>query len=141
MLISASIHITFSKFKRLTLFCVQGSNPVLYPSKDISQPPRKRLREPLPITSNVHTLKPGHIITWYIDYLIHENEDRTQISRAFTLPVNLFHTDDFYFLESLRKKIRFPSPKFLAWMQRHLPSINAHAIDFREGRPAGKFPC
>ncbi|KAK7094244.1 hypothetical protein V1264_007891 [Littorina saxatilis] len=86
------------------------------------------------VSSNVHTLKPGHIIAWYIDYLIHENEDRTQISRAFTLPVNLFHTDDFYFLDSLRKKIRFPSAKFLAWMQCHLPSLNAHAIDFREGR-------
>ena len=57
------------------------------------------------VSSNVHTLKPGHIIAWYIDYLIHENEDRTQISRAFTLPVNLFHTDDFYFLDSLRKKV------------------------------------
>ncbi|KAK7477377.1 hypothetical protein BaRGS_00031353, partial [Batillaria attramentaria] len=109
------------------------------------QPARKRPREVFPSVptgvfpsvSNVHTLKPGHIIAWYIDYLIHENEDRTQISRAFTLPVNLFHTDDFYFLDSLRKKVRFPSQKFLAWMQRHLPSLNAHAIDFREGRPAG----
>ena len=49
--------------------------------------------------------QPGHIIAWYIDFLIHENEDRTQISRAFTLPVNLFHTEDFYFLDSLRKKV------------------------------------
>ncbi|XP_076451193.1 uncharacterized protein LOC143287133 [Babylonia areolata] len=114
-------------------------------SASLKEPVRKRPRDQQQTTvsitnlgtrlsSNVHTLKPGHIIAWYIDYLIHENEDRTQISRAFTLPVNLFHTDDFYFLDSLRKKIRFPSPKFLSWMQYHLPSLNAGAIDFREGR-------
>ena len=37
---------------------------------------------------------------------------------------------------SFPAQIRFPSPKFLAWMQCHLPSLNAHAIDFREGRPS-----
>ena len=57
------------------------------------------------LTGNVLTLKPSHIIAWYIDFLIQENEDRTQISKAFTLPVNLYHADDFYFLDALRKKV------------------------------------
>ena len=45
----------------------------------------------------------------YIDYLIHENEDVTQISRAFSLPVNLYQSPDFYFMDSLKKKVCLPS--------------------------------
>ncbi|GFO05802.1 hypothetical protein PoB_003230700 [Plakobranchus ocellatus] len=86
-------------------------------------------------TVNMHSLKASHIVSWYIDYLIHENEHLTQISRAFSLPVNLFHSDDFYFMESLKKKVHFPSLKFLTWMQQNLPSINVSAVDFTEGRP------
>ncbi|KAH9508768.1 hypothetical protein Btru_049864 [Bulinus truncatus] len=97
---------------------------------------KKVLRDVYPATSaNVHTLKASHIVSWYIDYLIHENEHLTQISRAFSLPVNLFHSDDFYFMDSLKKKVHFPSLKFLSWMQQNLPSINVNAIDFHEGRP------
>ncbi|KAK6965075.1 hypothetical protein BgiMline_029063 [Biomphalaria glabrata] len=97
---------------------------------------KKVVRDVYPATSaNVHTLKASHIVSWYIDYLIHENEHLTQISRAFSLPVNLFHSDDFYFMDSLKKKVHFPSLKFLSWMQQNLPSINVNAIDFHEGRP------
>ncbi|XP_059143583.1 uncharacterized protein LOC131930936 isoform X2 [Physella acuta] len=97
---------------------------------------KKIVRDVYPATSaNVHTLKASHIVSWYIDYLIHENEHLTQISRAFSLPVNLFHSDDFYFMDSLKKKVHFPSLKFLSWMQQNLPSINVNAIDFHEGRP------
>lgn len=90
---------------------------------------------------NIHSVKASHIVSWYIDYLIHENEHLTQISQAFSLPVNLFHSDDFYFMESLKKKVHFPSIKFLTWMQQHLPSININTVDFREGRPPSASSC
>ncbi|BFZ23356.1 hypothetical protein BsWGS_26395 [Bradybaena similaris] len=103
---------------------------------------KKIMRDVYPATSaNVHTLKASHIVSWYIDYLIHENEHLTQISRAFSLPVNLFLSDDFYFMDSLKKKVHFPSLKFLSWMQQNLPSINVNAIDFHEGRPPVVSTC
>ncbi|KAK6176845.1 hypothetical protein SNE40_015070 [Patella caerulea] len=76
------------------------------------------------------SMQPKHIISWYLDHLIGENEEITEMSKSFTIPVNIFGSDDFYFMDSLTKTVSFPTPKFLQWMKASFPDINANAIDF-----------
>ncbi|XP_041378567.1 uncharacterized protein LOC121390730 [Gigantopelta aegis] len=86
------------------------------------------------IASTIHTLKPRHIVSWYIDFLIKENENITDMSHSYSIPAGIFDDRDFYFMESLLKRMSFPTKKFANWMQVNFPSININAIDFSEGR-------
>ncbi|ESO99394.1 hypothetical protein LOTGIDRAFT_231058 [Lottia gigantea] len=96
----------------------------------MEKPSENRTFENYQISSNVHTLQPKHIISWYIDYLIAENEDITEMSKSFTMPGNIFACDDFYYMEVLQKPVNFPTSKFIHWMNRNFPSINLNALEF-----------
>ena len=86
------------------------------------------------IASTIHTLKPRHIVSWYIDFLIKENENITDMSHSYSIPAGIFDDRDFYFMDSFLKRTTFPTKKFANWMQANFPSINIDAIDFSEGR-------
>ncbi|XP_046335702.2 uncharacterized protein LOC124117752 [Haliotis rufescens] len=117
------------------------NNPYQHADKSAKLAPSScnKAAEKYQISTNVHTLKPRHMISWYIDHLIQENENITQISKSYTIPVNIFQSKDMYFMEALLKKINFPTHRFLNWMHSNFPNININAVDFAEGRQPSTF--
>lgn len=53
----------------------------------------------------------------YIDYLIEENEQLTQISRAYTVPTPLDFENEHYFDEVRNADHPFPSERFRLWLE------------------------
>ncbi|XP_067658332.1 uncharacterized protein [Haliotis asinina] len=120
---------------------ISVNNPYQHGAKSAKLAPNvcNKAAEKYQISTNVHTLKPRHMISWYIDHLIQENENITQISKSYTIPVNIFQSKDMYFMEALLKKTDFPTPRFLNWMHNNFPNININAVDFSEGRQPSNF--
>ncbi|XP_046547538.1 uncharacterized protein LOC124257503 [Haliotis rubra] len=92
---------------------INVNNPYQHVAKSAKLAPSvcNKAAEKYQISTNVHTLKPRHMISWYIDHLIQENENITQISKSYTIPVNIFQSKDMYFMEALLKKTDFPTPE------------------------------
>ena len=57
------------------------------------------------------------LICEYIDHLIEENEQLTQISRAYSVPTPLDFENEHYFEEIRNTNHPFPSERFRAWLE------------------------
>ncbi|XP_021339238.1 uncharacterized protein LOC110440461 [Mizuhopecten yessoensis] len=67
----------------------------------------------------------GHkgLIAKYIDYLIVENEQITEMSKAVSIPIEHCVMDDPYLMDIIRVKIPFPTLKYYQWLRSYYPSI------------------
>lgn len=113
----------------------------------VSQRPIRELAEPRPRRHDVSPIVPSHphgypsqqpqqyptmqrgkeyrvekgelrmLVCDYINHLIEENEQLTQISRAYTVPTPLDFENEHYFEEVRNTDHPFPSDKFRAWLE------------------------
>ncbi|XP_033763593.1 uncharacterized protein LOC117344855 [Pecten maximus] len=67
----------------------------------------------------------GHkgLIAKYIDYLIVENEQITEMSKAVSIPIEHCVMDDPYLMDIIRVKIPFPTLKYYQWLRTYYPTI------------------
>ena len=128
-----------------------------YSTEDLRVPPQKPLlddtvqkypalsgREDIPPSkhkyfvvnpSEVTNMAPKALITKYIDFLIQENEKITEISKLTSPPVDIYVTEDMYFMDTLKFKIPFPSRKFVEWVSNFYPCLNLHDMKFKGRQP------
>lgn len=68
------------------------------------------------------------LVCEYITHLIEENEQLTQISRAYTVPTPLDFENEHYFEEVRNTDHHFPSERFRAWleMKEHGQSMDSY---------------
>lgn len=85
--------------------------------------------------SEITHMSPKSLITKYIDFLILENEQITEISKSTNPPVDIYVTEDMYFMDSLKFKVPFPSRKCVEWVASFYPKLNFHEMKFR-----GQYP-
>ena len=63
------------------------------------------------------------LIAKYIDYLLIENEQITEMSKSVSIPIENCVMDDPYLMDIIKVKIPFPTPKYLQWLRVYYPTI------------------
>ena len=85
--------------------------------------------------SEITNMPPKALITKYIDFLIVENEQITDISKSVNPPVDIYVTEDMYFMDSLKYQVPWPSKKLVEWVSNFYPKLNFFSMKFK-----GKYP-
>ncbi|KAL4221577.1 hypothetical protein ACF0H5_019834 [Mactra antiquata] len=85
--------------------------------------------------SDITNMSPKTLLTKYIDFLIVENEQITEISKSTNPPVDIYVTEDMYFMDSLKFHVPFPSRKFVEWVANFYPRLNFNNMKFKGRRP------
>lgn len=85
--------------------------------------------------SEINCMPPKSLISKYIDFLILENESITNISKSSNPPVDVYVTEDMYFMDSLKFNAPFPSKKFIEWVASFYPRLNFFEMKFK-----GRYP-
>ena len=80
--------------------------------------------------SDLTTMPPKTLISKYIDFLILENEQITEISKSVSQPVDIYVTEDMYFMDNLKMKVPFPSRKFMEWVRSFYPKLRIENMRF-----------
>ena len=70
-------------------------------------------RSPSPVSSL------QDLICQYIQYLIDDNEEKTQISKTITPRTPLRFENEAYYQQVINKELSFPTTKFTHWIQTH----------------------
>lgn len=86
--------------------------------------------------SDVTNMPSNTLITKYIDFLIGENEQITEISKSVNPPVDIYVTEDMYFMDSLKFQVPFPSRKFVEWVSSFYPRLNFFEMKFKGHQPS-----
>ena len=81
--------------------------------------------------SDATTMPPKTLISKYIDFLILENEQITEISKSVSQPVDIYVTEDMYFMDTLKVKVPFPSKKFMEWVSSFYPKLRLENMRFQ----------
>ncbi|KAL5015356.1 hypothetical protein ScPMuIL_009626 [Solemya velum] len=74
------------------------------------------------------------LMSQYIEFLIEENEQITEMSQSFSIPVDIIVTEDLYIMDIARKDTPFPTPKFLDWVHKCYPRIDVQSFIYRQAR-------
>ncbi|XP_069117936.1 uncharacterized protein [Argopecten irradians] len=76
----------------------------------------------------------GHkgLIAKYIDYLIVENEQITEMSKSVSIPIEHCVMDDPYLMDIIRVKIPFPTLKYYQWLRTYYPTIQIDWLALNE---------
>ena len=85
--------------------------------------------------SEITNMASKSLITKYIDFLILENEQITDISKSTNPPVDIYVTEDMYFMDSLKFNAPFPSKKFVEWVNSFYPRLNFFEMKFKGRLP------
>lgn len=72
------------------------------------------------------------LMSQYIEFLIEENEQITEMSQSFSMPVDIIVTEDLYIMDIARKDTPFPTPKFLDWVHKCYPRIDVQSFIYRQ---------
>lgn len=80
--------------------------------------------------SDATAMAPRTLIAKYIDFLILENEQITEISKSISQPVDIYVTEDMYFMDTLKHRVPFPSKKFIEWSQSFYPKLRLENMRF-----------
>lgn len=97
------------------------------------QPPKHKYFVVNP--SDVTNMAPKALMTKYIDFLISENEQITEISKSVNPPVDVYVKEDMLFMETLRYKHPFPSKKFVEYVASFYPCLNFMDMKFKGRKP------
>ena len=106
-------------------------------------PPFSKETEPLNARHKYVVVNPSPItemssktlLLKYIDFLILENEQITDISQSPGAPEDIFVTEDMYFMDTLKNKVPFPSKKFTEWVASFFPKLDFNKMKFK-----GRYP-
>jgi hypothetical protein len=85
--------------------------------------------------SEITNMASKSLVTKYIDFLILENEQITEISKSTNPPVDIYVTEDMYFMDSLKFNAPFPSKKFVEWVASFYPRLNFFEMKFKGRHP------
>ncbi|XP_045163024.2 uncharacterized protein LOC123527557 [Mercenaria mercenaria] len=85
--------------------------------------------------SEITNMASRSLITKYIDFLILENEQITEISKSTNPPVDIYVTEDMYFMDSIKFNAPFPSKKFVEWVASFYPRLNFFEMKFKGKHP------
>lgn len=85
--------------------------------------------------SEITHMSAKNLLMKYIDFLIVENEQVTEISKSSNPPVDIYVTEDMYFMDSLKFHVPFPSKKFVEWVANFYPRMNFQEMKFK-----GQYP-
>lgn len=85
--------------------------------------------------SEITSMPPKSLIIKYINFLILENEQITKISRSSNPPVDIYVTEDMYFMDNLKSNAPFPSMKFIEWVANLYPRLNVFEMKFKGNYP------
>ena len=101
--------------------------------------PQQRKKYYVVNPSDAVTMPSKTLISKYIDFLILENEQITEISKSVSQPVDIYVTEDMYFMDTLKVKVPFPSKKFKEWVRSFYPKLRVENMRFkRMGRESGE---
>ena len=102
--------------------------PRLEPSPSCG-PPRHKYYVVNP--SDATAMSPKALMAKYIDFLILENEQITEISKSVSQPIDIYVTEDMYFMDTLKCRVPFPSKKFMEWVRSFYPKLQLQNLKFR----------
>ena len=111
----------------------------LHPLEPNGGPPRHKYYVVNP--SDATNMSPKALMAKYIDFLILENEQITEISKSVSQPIDIYVTEDMYFMDTLKCRVPFPSKKFMEWVRSFYPKLQLQNLKFR-GMPgkSGDLP-
>ncbi|KAL3861076.1 hypothetical protein ACJMK2_007162 [Sinanodonta woodiana] len=92
--------------------------------------------------SSIQHMHPKVLVGKYIDFLIMENEQLTEISKSLSVPKDIYVTEDMYFMDSLKSRNNFPSKKLIDWVCDFYPKLDVLSMQFKGMHPSGiPHPC
>ena len=107
---------------------LDGYHLGLPPLESNCGPPRHKYYVVNP--SDAVSMAPKTLIGKYIDFLILENEQITEISKSVSQPIDIYVTEDMYFMDTLKCRVPYPSKKFMEWVRSFYPKLKLQNMRF-----------